>query len=372
MYKCMISIGFNCAVAAGLRKYGLRNRDYPFDWGVSTMKGVLKAVKEKFADFLDESWIMEIENGMYYHNKYAYNFVHDFQDGIWKEVDFESQLQYVKEKYKRKICNFLNDLENGGVLFIRFVQDLEEARYIAENMEYVKETLCLGSTYNDNSVLWIGEKPVVEYFKEKAISIYEAEIVWEDGKTGLLFERNAELKQSLVYGRIDSSMQVKNLLYEQHLQDEKDKKADIEISVRDKIFRILYDNRRKRILKDRLQQKRIVIYGANSLGMAFDGMLAQIGLAPLYYLDKYKKKAGVFVGNTKVIRLNQAAEYDIPDIIIMAIPYAGASLEVVRGRLNQIFFHSRIEGVGDFLDEILDLEDDKKDDRDEQTSKNGY
>lgn len=51
MYNSMISIGFNCAVAAGLRKYGLRNRDYPFDWGVSTIEGVLVAVKEKFVDF---------------------------------------------------------------------------------------------------------------------------------------------------------------------------------------------------------------------------------------------------------------------------------------------------------------------------------
>ena len=70
MYNNIISIGFNCAIAASLRRYGLRNRTYPFDWGVSTMEGVLTAVKEKFADFLDESWIMEIEDGMYYHNKY--------------------------------------------------------------------------------------------------------------------------------------------------------------------------------------------------------------------------------------------------------------------------------------------------------------
>lgn len=364
MYKCIISIGFNCAVAASLRKYGLRNRDYPFDWGVSTMKGVLKAVKEKFAEFLDESWITEIEDGMYYHNKYEYNFVHDFQDSVWNEVDFEGQLQYVKEKYRRKIGNFLNDLEDGGALFIRFVQDLEEARYIVENLEYVKEILRIGSAYNGNSVIWIGENPVAEYFKERAIPIYEAEIVWEDGQTGLLFDRDVELKQNLLYGKIDSSMQVKNLLYEQCLKGEKDKKAGIEIAVRDKIFRIIYDIRREKILKDRLQKKRIVIYGAGSLGMAFGGMLAQMGLSPLYYLDKYKKKAGVSVGDTKVIRLSQAAEYDMPDIIIMAIPYEGSSLELVRGRLNQIFPQSRIEGLGDFLDEILNLEEGDRNDDD--------
>lgn len=367
MYKCMISIGFNCAVAASLRRYGLRNRDYPFDWGVSTMKGVLAAVKEKFADFLDESWITEIENGVYYHNKYEYNFVHDFQDGIWNDLDFESQLQYVKEKYRRKICNFLNDLEEGGALFIRFIQDLEEARYIAENLEYVKETLRIGFAHNDNSVVWIGGKLVAEYFKERAIPIYEAEIVWEDGRTGLLFDRDVKLKQNLLYGQIDSGMQVKNLLYEQCLQDEKYKKAGIEISVRDKIFRIVYDSQRKKILKDRLEHKRIAIYGANSLGTAFGGMLINMGMHPVYYLDKYKKKAGTVIWNKKVIRLNQAAEYDMPDIIIMAIPYEGNFLDVVRGRLNQIFSQSRIEGLGDFLDEILDLKEDGQndDDRDE-------
>lgn len=238
-------------------------------------------------------------------------------------------------------------------------------------MEYVQEVLRIGSTYHDNSIVWIGEKTVVEYFRQKAIPIYEAEIVWEDGKTGLLFDRNAKLKQRLIYGQIDSSMQVKNLLYEQRRKDEEDKKVSIAISVRDRIFRILNDCRMEKILKDRLQQKRIVIYGANSLGMAFVGMLINLGLYPMYYLDKYKKKAGTSVGNMKVIRLNQVVEYDMPDVIIMAIPYEGDSLEVVRSRLGQFFSQSRIEGLGDFLDEILNLREDDKndDDRDEQVSK---
>lgn len=91
----------------------------------------------------------------------------------------------------------------------------------------------------------------------------------------------------------------------------------------------------------------------------------------MYYLDKYKKKAGTSVGNMKVIRLNQVVEYDMPDVIIMAIPYEGDSLEVVRSRLGQFFSQSRIEGLGDFLDEILNLREDDKndDDRDEQVSK---
>ncbi len=351
MYSSVISIGFNCAIAASLRRYGLRSRDYPFDWGVSTMEGVLAAVKEKFADFFDESWITEIEDGMYYHNKYQYNFVHDFQDGIWNEVDFESQLQYVKNKYRRKIHNFLEDLEQGHALFIRQIKDLQEAEYIAENMGYIEEVLRIGLTHNNNFIIWIGEKSVAEYFKERAIAIYEAEIEWEDGGTGLLFDRNSELKQSLVFGRIDSGRQAENLLYAQHLLDEKEKKAGIEISVRDKLFNIMHDCQKEKALKGRLEK--FVIYGANGLGMAFGGILKNMGTYPMYYLDKYKRKIGTLIYERRVIGLREAAAYDIPDIIIMAIPYEGTSLEVVRDRLSQVFPHSRIEGLGSFLDELL-------------------
>ena len=353
MYNNIISLGFNCAVAASLRKYGLRNRDYPFDWGVSKMEGILAAIKEEFVDFLDEALITEVGNGVYYHNKYQYNFAHDFQDGIWNEIDFEVQLQYVKEKYRKKIHNFLEDLEYGGALYIRQIQDLQDAKYIVENMEYIKDILRIGSSYNNNSVVWSGEKLVVEYFKERKIPIYEAEIVWKDGGTGHLFDRDAELKQSLLYGQIDSGRQTENLLYLQGSKDEKEKKLGIEISIRDKIFRVIYDGQKRKVLKDRLQQKKFVIYGANNLGMAFGGMLKDMGLYPMYYLDKYKKKAGTFIWDREVISLRQAAEYEEPDIIIMTIPYEGASLEEVSNRLSNFFIQSRIEGVGVFLDEIL-------------------
>lgn len=351
MYNNIISIGFNCAIAASLRRYGLRNRTYPFDWGVSTMEGVLTAVKEKFADFLDESWIMEIEDGMYYHNKYQFNFVHDFQDGIWNEIDFEGQLRYVKNKYKKKICNFLEDMELGGILFVRQIQDLFEAKYIVENMEYINEILQIG--LNNNSVIWIGEKSVAMYFKERKIPIFEAEIKWEDGRTGFLFDRNTELKHNLMLGQIDSDQQIKNLLYVQRIQDWKEKKSDIEISIRDKIFRILCDDQKERMLRDRLQQSKFVIYGFNNLGMAFGGVLRNIGLYPMYYLDKYKKKIGSYIDNSEVISLHRAAEYEVPDIIFMAIPYEGPSLDEIISRLKKIFPQSKIESIGGFLDEIL-------------------
>lgn len=351
MYNNIISLGFNCATAASLRKYGLRNRDYPFDWGVGKLEGVLTAVKEEFVDFLDDSWITDIGDGMYYHNKYQYNFVHDFQDGIWNEIDFESQMQYVKDKYRKKICNFLEDLETGRALFVRQIQDLQEAKYIIENMESIKKILRIGLNHDSNSVIWIGEKLVAEYFKEREIPIYEAEIEWEDGRTGLLFDRNAELKQSLLYGQIDSSRQMKNLLYTQRLQDEREGRAGIEISFMDKIFRTIYDSQKEKELRDKLQQKNFVIYGANNLGMAFGGMLKNMGLYPMYYLDKYKRKAGTFIWDREVISLRQAAEYEKPDIIIMAIPYEGTSFEEVRIRLSQFFTQSEIEGIGVFLDQ---------------------
>ncbi|MDE6054661.1 MAG: hypothetical protein K2G55_13055 [Lachnospiraceae bacterium] len=193
----------------------------------------------------------------------------------------------------------------------------------------------------------------MEYFRERNIPIYEAEIVWEDGGTGLLLDRNAELKQHLLYSQISNDRQMENLLYAQHLQEEKEKKLGVEISVRDKIFKIMYDSYKKRVLKDSLQQKGIVIYGANNLGMALGGMLKNMDLHLMYYLDKYKKKVGTFICGREVVSLHQAAEYEKPDIIIMAIPYEGASFEEVRDRLSLFFIQSRIEGINVFLDSIL-------------------
>ena len=106
-------------------------------------------------------------------------------------------------------------------------------------------------------------------------------------------------------------------------------------------------------MRGSLQQKKFVIYGANNLGMAFGGMLKDMGLYPMYYLDKYKKKVGTFIWDREVISLRQAAEYEKPDIIIMTIPHEGAFLEEVSNRLSNFFIQSRIEGVGVFLDEIL-------------------
>lgn len=110
------------------------------------------------------------------------------------------------------------------MLFIRLIKDLQEAEYIVENMEYIEEILRIGLHDNNNSVIWIGEKSVAEYFQTRKIPIYEAEIEWNDGRTGLLFDRNPELKQNLLLGRIDGIRQAENLLYVQFLQDEKEKK----------------------------------------------------------------------------------------------------------------------------------------------------
>lgn len=351
MYKNIITIGFNCAGACSCRRYGLRSRDYPWDWGVSTLKGVIMAIDEGFTDFLEKKWIKEVENGMYYHTKYEYFFAHDFEDGLWNEMDFEGQFQYVIRKYQIKWKHFLEDYQDSA-LFIRQIKNMEEAVYITENLEHIEQTLRTGAR-TGNKILWIAEKEVKEYLESKSIPCYEAEIDWSDGSTGYLLNRNMELKSFLMNHQIGSEQQVNNLLYSESLQNVKMQIKTIDGRIKAKLIKVIADRAKKQELGEYMEQKKFVLYGAGELGTLFGGIMAEEEIFPLFYLDKFKKKAGMEIFQRKVVTVHQSDDYEKPERILIAIPYEGEQIEIIVKRL-QSYYYCEVVNLEDLLDGILE------------------
>lgn len=351
MYKNIITIGFNCAGACGCRRYGLRSRDYPWDWGVSTLKGVIMAIDEGFKDFLEKEWIKEIEDGMYYHTKYEYIFAHDFEDGLWNETDFEGQFQYVVRKYQKKIGHFLEDYQESA-LFIRQIKNMEEAEYIIENFAHIEQTLRIGDK-TGNQILWIAEKEVKEYLESKNILCYEAEIHWSDGSTGYLLNRNMELKSFLLNHQISSEKQVTNLLYAERLQEAKIQKGIIDGRIKAKLIKVLSYSDKKQSLREYMKQKKFALYGAGELGALFGGIMADEEIFPLFYLDKFKKKAGMEIFQREVVTVLLSDKYEKPERILIAIPYEGDIMETVVKRLYN-YYHCEVVNLEDELDRILE------------------
>ena len=58
-YKHFISLGYFCSVALELERIGLRSASSPFDWCISNYKGVMKAIENRFEDFLNYDYLSQ-------------------------------------------------------------------------------------------------------------------------------------------------------------------------------------------------------------------------------------------------------------------------------------------------------------------------
>lgn len=114
-----ISLGGNCSISYQLKKYGLKNESYPFDWSKTSINQIISVLENNFIDYE----IIEIKKKSNLHthknnisnftylvfNKYNITFAH--------EIICEKQIDHFKESILRRIYRFKNINEN--VTFIR-------------------------------------------------------------------------------------------------------------------------------------------------------------------------------------------------------------------------------------------------------------
>lgn len=154
-FKNVVSLGFNCHVAKDLERLGYRNASYPFDWLISDFKDVLSSIENGFSEWLELDNIEQDEEhkNVYHDRGTGFDFYHDF----FPDKSIEQQYPSVKEKYCRRIERFQKDCLEP-TLFIRFVRNEDELRFIKENNEKILSVLKNSNENNECIYLVLADK----------------------------------------------------------------------------------------------------------------------------------------------------------------------------------------------------------------------
>ena len=134
-YRHFVSLGANCFVSEDLKKLGLRDCSYPFDWlFADDFSGVISAIENNFSDFLSYDVLLQHNDNRnrYYNSIYKFSFFHDFN----KFQSLKSQLSSVQEKYARRIKRFKNDICEP-TLFFRYVISKNDISYLTDNYQKI-------------------------------------------------------------------------------------------------------------------------------------------------------------------------------------------------------------------------------------------
>ena len=163
-YKNYISLGYFCDVAQDLEKLGLRSFSSPFDWGISSLPGVIEAIDNGFDGFMARENLSQSVNNKdhYLDDRYGFYSFHDFS----KYVPLDEQYDEVREKYQRRIARFLEKIKEP-TLFIRYISSEErdesgnpvELKWIEDNYQHILDVLRRSNPGND--IIFMGDESAV-------------------------------------------------------------------------------------------------------------------------------------------------------------------------------------------------------------------
>lgn len=161
-----ISLGGNCAIAYQLKRLGLRDKSYPFDWCKMSINKLNKVLENDFKHFSDveinkysENHLLENDpifsnSGSYIvKNKYNISFAHELKTDNKEELDkfkqiIERRIKRFKELKRKEITfvilnleNKKNDNLNAEILLknLKIYFTNFKLIYIGSNLNYIKE-----------------------------------------------------------------------------------------------------------------------------------------------------------------------------------------------------------------------------------------
>ena len=140
-----ISLGGNCSIAYQLKKLGLRDKSYPFDWCKMSINKLNKVLENDFKNFSDikifkfsKNHLLENDdllndNGSYtVKNTYNISFAHELK------TDNEEELKLFKETLERRIERF-KKIKSDNLTFV--ILNLENKQNDKLNVEILTKNL---------------------------------------------------------------------------------------------------------------------------------------------------------------------------------------------------------------------------------------
>lgn len=110
----IISLGENCNSAWYIKKVGLKNCSYPFDWTYSSPSIIENCIRDSFNKFLDKKFIFPTRSGNSAGHSFYHNNLFNHKNPLKNEVDYTY--------YQRCIKRFMNILKSKkSILFVMTV-----------------------------------------------------------------------------------------------------------------------------------------------------------------------------------------------------------------------------------------------------------
>ena len=131
MFDHVISLGWFCSPAHEIRRIGLRDASYPFDWLIThNFSIIINLIKNNryLKLYADEMLQYDLDESRWYNREYMISIFYDFN----KYKKMCSQIDSVNEKYFRRMKRFYENIAEP-TLFLRYVKDENEALFISRN-----------------------------------------------------------------------------------------------------------------------------------------------------------------------------------------------------------------------------------------------
>ncbi len=202
-YENYISLGFFCSVAIDIQEFGLRDFSYPFDWLItSKFEKVISLISSSFDGFMeyDNMYQNRKKREQYKDIQNDISFYHDFSPF----KSFDIQYRDVKEKYKRRIERFYNNIKNP-TLFIRYIRDIDELRYIEKKYDDIDKII--KGFCPENDIIFIANDNI----NSSIITLYNVPIDSGDVVSRHPFKSNHQLEE--FFKSVNNSNYEKNISF---------------------------------------------------------------------------------------------------------------------------------------------------------------
>lgn len=214
-YRHVISLGFFCGTALELERYGFRDASYPFDWVICPIKPTVVLLESGMESLMRSTHV--VRDSVHQHIVRDLDSGIDFYHDFAPDVGVEDQLDSVREKYARRMLRFRQAIEER-TLFVRYIADAEEHRFLSANMDVVMALLRQHNPAND--LLLVGNADLPPDCGGSEVFRVEPDV--GDSVAREFARKNAKLRRALITAPYPAGLRIRNLaryVLSQHFKD---------------------------------------------------------------------------------------------------------------------------------------------------------